>query len=1201
MKKLYLFLLTAILALGSSFTAEAAVGKITWNYPGAVKIFKWSNLELLEQSVAEDALEFDIPEYSIDYLVEINPGYTVADCIMKVPDGSTRTLNPGKPWGYTGDSSFYTVRVWEGDYGTTVTINLVSDEEANKEGTLTLNIENGADLLNFIGIGNTNMRGLTNGSHTITFKPAVEKKIQIWPYGGKHLYSVKHNGVEAEELDNWGSKYYELTPLADGDVITIRGYEEDQEIKTYKVTIDIPEDAKGAIASVYNRSLLKNLEPEADGTYTVNEGTILSIRFNEDYDVNSVTANGESIPVNDGMTGVIIINEDTNIKIDAKPKTYYDITWTVYITDPAGVTVHAGKGNEGFDLELKNGELTTEPITFSANGELSGFAAQSITIPAGGATKYTFSVTSKYPTLMYLPKAGYWIKSTRAANLKDEAEIPVTSNTFYILDQKIDRSAQAAVYLSTNGAGARLNGNSLTLAPGIDIPKQGYNMIKFDPEFDAPFGARFADNSVLSPTVYVDNIAATPDENGIYEANIKDGSIIKMFGDGKTHTLNNISVVKNKWTSAEITYDKFKTADASFEAFDGTEVVIKAAAKTGVLVDGNALTPANDGATYTFNTTGAHTITLAYDGSAPDEYTLTPEAGSTLESLSTITIAFPYAKEVTTTGEADEIIIRSDDFSAFAIASSIEKTDATVPTFEITFSPAPTRLTTYKLIIPEAFFKIDGEDSPQIMPEYTLDKDLSDIEINYEPAENINISMPYFGVIFPEELTIEMSDEIGEKLSLKFNDTLLEPGTDFEISEGEPNMFILALTNREYCKPGSLTLEIAEGGLLMSGKPAPAISHTWTIVDPKAYTLSPESGSTAEDLSTIIVAFPYAETVTQALENDEIQFKTNDNTWAAVSLSIETVEAEVPTFAINVTPVPTKNTNYQLNIPEGFFKIDGEDSNEIDATFTLSRETELEILFDPEGEIVVKEYPIVNIIFTDQTVRVKDGSKITVKFDDTVLAANDYMYNTEDTFFMLMIQNSDYFKAGTLTIELAEGALSLSGKDSPAISHSWTFVAVEKEYNVVITPSNDNTVTDLSTITITFNGAKTVSIWYEFAVRLNGMNSGNYFFSNATLEVVEGAEVPTVKATFDPAPKDKGEYTLAIWYDAFGIDDLVSYPVDTIEFDYTLDPTSGIDGILVEDEIEGDIYNLQGVKLTSKWADLPAGLYIVNGQKLIKK
>lgn len=40
MKKLYLFLVTAIVALCGSFAAEAATGgTISWNYPGAVEIY----------------------------------------------------------------------------------------------------------------------------------------------------------------------------------------------------------------------------------------------------------------------------------------------------------------------------------------------------------------------------------------------------------------------------------------------------------------------------------------------------------------------------------------------------------------------------------------------------------------------------------------------------------------------------------------------------------------------------------------------------------------------------------------------------------------------------------------------------------------------------------------------------------------------------------------------------------------------------------------------------------------------------------------------------------------------------------------------------------------------------------------------------------------------------------------------------------
>ncbi|MGM9844356.1 MAG: hypothetical protein ACI30S_09055 [Muribaculaceae bacterium] len=50
-----------------------------------------------------------------------------------------------------------------------------------------------------------------------------------------------------------------------------------------------------------------------------------------------------------------------------------------------------------------------------------------------------------------------------------------------------------------------------------------------------------------------------------------------------------------------------------------------------------------------------------------------------------------------------------------------------------------------------------------------------------------------------------------------------------------------------------------------------------------------------------------------------------------------------------------------------------------------------------------------------------------------------------------------------------------------------------------------------------------------------------------------------------------------------------------------IDVTSGVDAVSVANNAEKAVYNLQGIRLNGDYETLPAGLYIVNGQKVLKK
>lgn len=390
---------------------------------------------------------------------------------------------------------------------------------------------------------------------------------------------------------------------------------------------------------------------------------------------------------------------------------------------------------------------------------------------------------------------------------------------------------------------------------------------------------------------------------------------------------------------------------------------------------------------------------------------------------------------------------------------------------------------------------------------------------------------------------------------------------------------------------------------------------------------TPANGETVGSLSEIKITFPNATSAELGdLGVDEISFRTTDNQWAPTpgQMTITKDEtAEKPTYILKLDPAPTMLKTYALAITQGFFTIDGDlQSNEITATFTLDKEVSTDCTFDPADIFVIDQYtnPYATFVFEEGTVvTITNASKITVKVDNTPLTFTDdfndwgkegyYLCDVYENMFMVnTIGQNLKGKAATLEVILEAGALSISGKASPAISHTWKFVE-PKEYTYTLTPAASETTAynKLGEFFITFDNAESAELNETIvaAPKLSeaGYESGRYI-GDGVITKVAGAARPTFKITFTPAPTKDATYTLTIQPGKFLLDETEQWSPEVSE-KYILDVATSVDEIAAE--IEGAaIYSIDGRTITRK-ADsesirnLQPGLYIINGKKVIKK
>lgn len=417
---------------------------------------------------------------------------------------------------------------------------------------------------------------------------------------------------------------------------------------------------------------------------------------------------------------------------------------------------------------------------------------------------------------------------------------------------------------------------------------------------------------------------------------------------------------------------------------------------------------------------------------------------------------------------------------------------------------------------------------------------------------------------------------------------------------------------------------------------ATAGTHTFTVTGEHSIEVAyngtanvpvffPATGETVETLESVLISFPEAKTAERNTEmgDDEISLVGNNQNYAAISVTVEKVEADVPTFRATFNPAPVAAADdYKLMMSQGFFTVDGDLlSTEASATFKLSPKLEeINYMFEPDGTINPEWGIMAGVVF-DESVTVQMPSaediqaKMTVKFNDQTLSyPADYTIEPSYNMFIFMLTEDAISKlastTGELYLKMDKGLLDILGNESPEIEHTWT-VAGPKEYTFSFEPDFSSAVSSLTEIIVSIPEADKVEIGNErgASLRKKQTNGYGYDYWYGTITEIEAAPstradaAQKFKVTFDKAPTENGNYELQFAYGTFVHDGLESNPFTKA---VTLDTSTGITEIGADAWVNATIYSIDG-RLLFKNADkaavesLEKGLYIVNGKKMLKK
>ena len=714
-----------------------------------------------------------------------------------------------------------------------------------------------------------------------------------------------------------------------------------------------------------------------------------------------------------------------------------------------------------------------------------------------------------------------------------------------------------------------------------------------------------------------------------------DGSIVKKLDENKvTVPVTDPNFELMPYTSAEGLANISLTPKAGGEAIHGAELGAPAASADGQAmvfpITLSAIAPAGEyildiPAGVFFDAKWDETaegyvpaeggaLSQAYTGTVTvdptlkskfETYTITPASGSALKSLGTFYLAFPefditkemfYADKDATITDGSTVYdcLIYPDWNATS-GRNFTLTIVNEDSEDITLDAAGT----WTLSIPEAAFSFDGEASPAIEATYTIAADMPEYPLSPVPG-TVTGNLSKLFITFPGASEIEYNE-----IAITLEGDGFSAST-VEVSHPENPQQYQILFGSTPLVEGDYTVTIPEGAFTVDGEPSKTVIATFHYKP--SWKLTPAPGSTVESLDEFTLEFPDAKEVT--FEGSMWSFiLTNGGSYASAGFECTEVEgASHPTFTLTLNSDSQHPANGTLSflIDEGTFLVDGEASPQIQCSYILDAPVSVDYTLTPDnGVIIFSEYGATWAIVFGETSFVGsafDASKAKVTVNDKVLAYDtDYLVMAENNYLMMGFTNTDNCIDGaTLHVQLEAGAFTVSGESSPAVDASWILMA-PKEYSFVLTPADGTTTNDLSAIKVGFPEAKSAEVFNQYSVSLV---RGYEYRQTPAITAVADAEYPVFELNVATPPTVAGEYKLEIREGAFTLDGSQASPAILATFKF--DPTSGITDVEIGIANGVTVVTLDGRLILDKaTADdlkkLPAGIYIINGKKVLLK
>ena len=413
--------------------------------------------------------------------------------------------------------------------------------------------------------------------------------------------------------------------------------------------------------------------------------------------------------------------------------------------------------------------------------------------------------------------------------------------------------------------------------------------------------------------------------------------------------------------------------------------------------------------------------------------------------------------------------------------------------------------------------------------------------------------------------------------------------------------------DKEVTEPGSYTLDIPAGmfnlGTQFNQSRSQAMAANYVINgggsgDAVNVQATPADGSKVEELSRIELLFPDLDEVgigngSPTLSKDGGQpTKLNDaeldwDIWNKATL--------------NISPAITEAGVYTVSFPEGYFvDAQGNGLPAFTLTYTIGgAEAAVNVQATPADGSTVEELGYIELVFPDyEEINIANGRISISKDGGEPSKLNDAQLDWDVWNKATLSIVPAITEAGVYTISFPEGYfVDASYNALPAFTLTYTVKPGEggKELKVEASPANGSTVGELSRIELVFPDYSEVAIGSGYPTlskdggepsRLNDAEYDWDVWNKLILNIT-------------PAVTEAGNYLIS--FPEGYVLDPAGNGLPGFTLSYTVNEQSGIGHIQINGQSVDAVYTTGGVRIRATKQPLPAGVYIVNGKKVVVK
>ncbi len=619
--------------------------------------------------------------------------------------------------------------------------------------------------------------------------------------------------------------------------------------------------------------------------------------------------------------------------------------------------------------------------------------------------------------------------------------------------------------------------------------------------------------------------------------------------------------------------------------------------------------------------------TVAFaNASVPSKFEVTPADGAVISELKTITIYGKTESDIFSYPNPD-ITINGKSVSVTSSTSGSESDLLTWTLKEPITAPGE-----YEIVVGEESFYYGWYeyDNSEMSWKFTIEEPA----VSEDPEPFVNPSSVYMDpkqghVNQLESFVITYTDIYMVDYNQNVKITLYDYNTNETVATGKmsdgPNMADALITlDHVVSTPGTYVLDIPEGAAYdwMDDTDAPATKWLY-IVDggevvetPDNVATDPENGSVVESLEQVSVIFLdydviyMRQPVTATLKNS-----------AGVEIASVTLERGKTANSVvaHFAEAITEQGKYEFVIPKNTIIL-GEDGDNARYNATVSlkfgvQPYQMPDIFENKDVTI---YPVQGryTSLSEFTLTFYNITLPDINYTKRATLVNDETNETVATgkasygaiIQQIIVDLDNVVDApGTYTLTMPEGMFYDSGswdeEDLPELKFRYVVsplgtTITPVEYVVEADPADNSDIDVLEKITLTYPEFDAIYRHEEDGIRVvdtegNTVATGDFAYGDK--------EANQMLISFKPAIIDEGDYTVVIPKRAFILGDM-KFAVFSSEvtLHYHVSGNAGVESIIADGE-EYPVYNVAGIKVGTSTSieDLPAGIYICNGQKLI--